>query len=93
MLFFCLRYTRFCKRFLSGQFLRFFFSSFRTIAYQQIPMVFKCGSNKFISSLSLIPAAELVEIRIEIQIHNIQIIANDFNGSNSSRFRKSFVIV
>ena len=36
-------------------------------------------------------AAKLVEIRIELKIHNIHIIANDFNGSNSLCFRKSFL--
>ena len=33
----------------------------------------------------------MVEIRIEIKIRNIQIIANDFNGSNSLCYRKSFL--
>ena len=40
----------------------------------------------------MIPAAEFVEIRIELKIHNIQITANDFNGSNSLCFRKSLLI-
>ena len=35
---------------------------------------------------------QLVEMRIELKILNVQIIANDFNGSNSLCFRKSFVI-
>ena len=43
-------------------------------------------------NLSLFPASELVEIIIEVKIHSIQIMANDFNGSNSLRFLKSFVI-
>ena len=55
-------------------------------------MVYKCGPNKLMYSLSIIPAAELEEIGIELKIHNIQIIANDFNGSNSLCFRKSFLI-
>ena len=53
-------------------------------------MVYKCGPNKLIQSLTIIPAAEFVEIRVELKIHNIQIIANNFNGSNSLCFRKSF---
>ena len=40
----------------------------------------------------MIPAAEKVEIRIELKIPNIQIIAYDFNGSNSLCFQKSFLI-
>ena len=55
-------------------------------------MVYKCGPNKIISSLSINPAAELIEMRHELKIHNIQIIANDFNGSNSLCFRKAFLI-
>ena len=55
-------------------------------------MVYNCGPNKLIYILNIIPAAELVDIRIEIKIHNIRIIANDFNGSNSLCFRKSFLI-
>ena len=35
---------------------------------------------------------EFVEIRVELKIHNIQIIANDFNGSNSLSLSKSFLI-
>ena len=55
-------------------------------------MVYKCGPNKLLLSISIIPAAaELVEIRIELKRHNIQIIANVFNGSNSLCFRKSFL--
>ena len=46
-------------------------------------MVYISGPNKLIYSFSIIPSAELVEIRIQLKIHNIQIIANDFNGSNS----------
>ena len=46
-------------------------------------MVYKCGPNKLIYSLSKIRAAELVEIKIELKIDIIQIIFNDFNGSNS----------
>ena len=46
-------------------------------------MVYKSVPNKLIESFSIIPAAELVEIRIESKIHNIQILANDFNGGNS----------
>ena len=55
-------------------------------------MVYKCGPNKLTYSLSIIPAAELVDIKIELKLHNIQIIANDFNGSNSLCFRKPFLI-
>ena len=55
-------------------------------------MGYKCGSNKHIKSLGIISAAELVEKRIDLKIPNIQIIANDFNGSNKLCFRKSFLI-
>ena len=54
-------------------------------------MVFKCGPSNFIYYLSIKPLAELVEITIELKTHNIQILANDFIGSKSLCFRKSFV--
>ena len=41
---------RFSERFLSGQFLCFFF-----------PMVFKCGASKLIQALSLNPSVESIE--------------------------------
>ena len=46
-------------------------------------MVYKSGPIKLIKSFIIISAAELEEIRIKLKIHNVQIIANDFNGSNS----------
>ena len=55
-------------------------------------MVFKCGPSKLIYSLNIYPSAELVDITIELKIHNTQMIANDFNGSNSLCFHKPFVI-
>ena len=55
-------------------------------------MILKCGPNKLIQCLSINPSAELVEIRIELKVLNFQITANDFIGSNSLCFRKSFVI-
>ena len=55
-------------------------------------MVYKFGPIKLFYSLSILPAAELVEIRIELKIHSVQIIANDFNDSNSLCFRKLFLI-
>ena len=55
-------------------------------------MVFKCGPGKLIQYLSINPLAEIVEITIELKVHDIQTIANDFNGINNLCFRKSFVI-
>ena len=55
-------------------------------------MVFKCGPGKLNYYLSVNPLAEIVESTIEIKVHNVQIIANDFNGINNLCFRKSFVI-
>ena len=55
-------------------------------------MVYKCCPNNVILSHSIIPAAELVDKRIELKIQSIQLIANDLNGSNSLCFRKSFLI-
>ena len=52
-------------------------------------MIFKRGPNELIYSFSKI-LAELVLIKIEIKMHNIQIIANDFNGFNNLCFRKLF---
>ena len=46
-------------------------------------MVFKCGPNQLIYSLIIISSTELLEVRIQSKIHNIQLIANDFNGSIS----------
>ena len=39
-----------------------------------------------------IKLTDLIEIKIEIEIHIIQIIANDFNGFNNLCFRKLFAI-
>ena len=47
-------------------------------------MFFKCCPSKLIYSLSISPSAELIEITIELKIHNIQKIADDFKVSNSS---------
>ena len=55
-------------------------------------MVVKYGTSNFIYSLRINALAELVAITIELEIHNIQIIAKDFNGFNSLCFRKLFVI-
>ena len=55
-------------------------------------MVFKCGPGKLGKYLNINPLAEIVEIIIELKVHNIQIIANDFNCINNLFFRKSFVI-
>ena len=55
-------------------------------------MVFKCDPGKLSKYLSINPLAEKIEIKIELKAHNIQIIANDFNGINNLCFRKSFVI-
>ena len=46
-------------------------------------MVYESDPKNFIQVFNIFPAAELVEIRFKLKIHNIQIIANDFNGSNS----------
>ena len=83
---------RFYKRFLNGHFCASFFllseqsRSNRSQWFTNVAQI-----NLFNYSLSIIPAAEFVEIRIELKIHNIQIITNDFNGSNSLCFRKSFL--
>ena len=55
-------------------------------------MVFKRGSNELFYSFSEI-SIELVSIKNEIKIHNIQIIVNDFNGFKNLcfRIRKFFV--
>ena len=50
-------------------------------------MVYKYGPNKLIKTYQ----TELVQIRIELKMHNIQIIDNDFNDSNILCFRKSFL--
>ena len=42
-------------------------------------MVFKCVPNDLIDSFSLI-LAELVYMKTDIKVHNVQIMANDFNG-------------
>ena len=46
-------------------------------------MVFKCGPGKLSKYLSINPFAELVDITIELKVHNIQIITIDFNGINN----------
>ena len=51
-----------------------------------IPMVFKCGPIELIYSLSIV-LAELELIEIKIEIRNIQIVANDFNGFTNLCFR------
>ena len=58
-------------------------------------MIFKCGPNELTYSFSII-LADLEYIKIEIKIHNIQIIANDPNGfsnvfSQSLSFSSSLV--
>ena len=55
-------------------------------------MVFKCGPSKLILSFSINPSTEILEITIDLKIHNTQMIAIDFNGSKSLCFRKQFVI-
>ena len=55
-------------------------------------MVLKCGPGKLSKYLSMNPLAEIVEIAIDLKVHDIQVIANDFNGINNLCFRKSFVI-
>ena len=58
-----------------------------------ITMVFKGGSSKYIQSLSSNFLTELLEITIELKIHNVQIIDNDFNGINNLCFCNPFVIL
>ena len=55
-------------------------------------MVFKCGASIAIQSLSLNSSAESVDRTNELKIQKIQMITNDFNGSNSLCFCKSFLI-
>ena len=79
---------RFFKRFLDGL---FFWASFSLLSEQSRSnrsQWFTDVTQTKISSLSVIPEAEPLEMRIELKVHNIQIIANDFNGSNSLCFRK-----
>ena len=55
-------------------------------------MVFKGGPSKLFQSLSSNLFTELLEISIELKIHNVQIIANDFNGISNLCFCNPFVI-
>ena len=51
-------------------------------------MIFKSGLIDFIYSLTII-LAELLKMEIEINIHNIQKIANDLNGFTDLCFRNA----
>ena len=55
-------------------------------------MIFKCGSFEPINSFSII-LAEFVSTEIEIKLHIIQIIANDFNGFTNMCFRNVCVLL
>ena len=80
----------FPERLLSGQF--WCFSLLSEQSRKNRSQWFSNVAQVNLFNLCINPSAELVELSIELKIHNIQMIANYFNGSYSLCFRKSFVI-